>query len=197
MKKRILIIMVILFSVNNAWAIDGSIYADKVQTTYRTESWGNKIGPFEMGWYVKLNLPREGKSNVFGEAQMDYLPIEILGMKLGVEANFQYFSPSETEYLGRGYLAAAVGPFLFRYSAAQTDGNHKLSVCWYQPVGRFSLFGYYDREYNCGQKALNIMEGYIGYEIYKDTIVFTGIKPVWIDGDTPKINPGVGLKVSF
>jgi hypothetical protein len=200
MKKSIVLVaMAVLLFANTVFAgVDGSIFVDKIKTTVRAESWGNQIAKDVVyGWYGKVNVPRIGDTNFFGEAQVDYLPITLGFVKLGVEANMQIAYPANTEVLGRGYLAAKAGPFLFRYSPIQTDGNHKLSVCWFQKWNRFSAFGYYDRNLNQGQKPLNIAEAYVGYDVAKNVMLTTGIKPVWSDGQDPKINPGVGIRIKF
>lgn len=199
MKKIFLAVAVLFIFVNQVWAgVDGSIFADKIQTTVRAESWGNEIAKdVEYGWYGKVNVPRVGDTNFFGEGQIDYLPIKIGLVKFGVEANMQVAYPSDTELLGRGYLAAKVGPFLLRYSPIQTDGNHKLSVCWFQKWNKFSIFGYYDRNLNKGQKPLNIAEGYIGYDITKNVMFMVGTKPVWNDGKNPDLYMGGGIRVNL
>jgi hypothetical protein len=194
----VILLVVVTFTEIVYAEVDGFVFIDKIQTTIRAESWENQITKDTVyRWYGKVNISRKDNANFFGEGQINYLPIKIGSVKIGAEANVQVAHPSNTEVLGRGYLAAKVGPFLLRYSLIQTDGNHKLSVCWFQKWDKFSAFGYYDRNLNRGQKPLNIAEGYIGYDVAKDVMVTTGIKPVWTDSQTPNVNPGIGIRIKF
>ena len=197
MKKACLVIIIMMLFVNQALAVDVSFFADKIQSTMRVESWGNKVGSVEISYYGKVNFPAQEETNFFGESMIDYFPIALGPIKFGLEANIQVCDPSDSPLLARGYLAARIGPFLLRYSPAQTDGNHKVSASWYWQQKKFSAFGYYDRNINSDQKAFNVAEIYIGYKVTEKITLVAGAKPAWSDGQKIELYPGIGIKWQF